>query len=347
MAELSTGAAARPLDVLLREGTLGGLSDAQLLERFLASGVSAEAAFDVLMARHGPMVLGVCRRILQGRTIAEASRQLGWPAGTVGGCLARARDRLHDRLVRRGLVAPAALAAALAPDPACAAAVPRSLARSTHAAALQLAAGRAATAVVTATVANLLEETMRTMAWTRVMSGATAGALLGALVLGAARMSLPSTSPGPAPQEPRTQTAGAANPERPASTPLTRTLLQASQAASTLSDPQERVDSLIAVAWAQIKSGDRAGARAGLDRAVDASCAFIEAEPRCISRVRIAQARGEAGDRHGGLTLLTLALEDAQLIGRRSWKLKSIAVAQCELGAAKQAGLRFFCGAGF
>jgi RNA polymerase sigma factor (sigma-70 family) len=431
MAELSTGAAARPLDVLFREGTLGSLSDGQLLERFLASGAAAGAAFDVLMARHGPMVLGVCRRILrdghaaddsfqatflvlvrraeairrresvgpwlhgvarrvalraraaamvrqqrearaaidpgtavadsdaddlgpalhaeidrlpekyrapivlcylQGRTIDEASRQLGWPVGTVGGRLARARDRLRDRLVQQGLVAPTALAAALAPDPAYAGAVPRALARSTHTAALRVAAGRAATAVVTATVANLLEETLRTMAWTPVMIGATACALLGALVLAAAGMSLPSTSPEPAPQQPLTRAAGSANPERPTDTLLTRTLQQASQAASTLSDPQERVDTLIALAWAQIKGGDRAGARAGLDRAVDASGAFRQAEPRCISRVRIAQARGEAGDRHGGLTLLTLAVQDAQLIGRRSWVLKSIAVAQCELG---------------
>ena len=211
MAELSTGATV-PLDVLFREGTLGGLSDGQLLERFVAAGPAAGDAFDVLMARHGPMVLGVCRRILrdshaaddsfqvtflvlarraaairkreslgpwlhgvarrvalrarvaamvrrerearaaidpsaaepeadepdigpvlhaeidrlpekyrvpiiacylQGRTIDEASRQLGWPVGTVGGRLARARDRLRDRLIRRGLFSPAVLGGAL------------------------------------------------------------------------------------------------------------------------------------------------------------------------------------------------------------------------------------------
>jgi RNA polymerase sigma factor (sigma-70 family) len=41
------------------------LPDEQLLERFVgASGPSAEVAFRTLVARHGPMVLGVCRSVL-------------------------------------------------------------------------------------------------------------------------------------------------------------------------------------------------------------------------------------------------------------------------------------------
>src|SRR5262245_33409569 len=38
------------------------LTDAHLLEKFLRA--REEAAFAVLMHRHGPMVLGVCRRVL-------------------------------------------------------------------------------------------------------------------------------------------------------------------------------------------------------------------------------------------------------------------------------------------
>src|SRR5262249_23749083 len=41
---------------------LNGLSDSQLLDRFVCQ--RDESAFAVLMERHGPMVLGVCRRIL-------------------------------------------------------------------------------------------------------------------------------------------------------------------------------------------------------------------------------------------------------------------------------------------
>jgi RNA polymerase sigma factor (sigma-70 family) len=47
---------------LLTDGTMTGLSEGQLLERFLARG--DEAAFEAIVRRHGPMVLGVCRRVL-------------------------------------------------------------------------------------------------------------------------------------------------------------------------------------------------------------------------------------------------------------------------------------------
>jgi RNA polymerase sigma factor (sigma-70 family) len=40
---------------------------------------------------------------LEGLTHEQAARQLGWPAGTVRSRLARGRDRLRDRLSRRGL----------------------------------------------------------------------------------------------------------------------------------------------------------------------------------------------------------------------------------------------------
>src|SRR4051794_19761555 len=54
-----------PIGRLFRSGTAAGLSDAQLLERFAARhDEAAEAAFAALVERHGPMVLGVCRRVL-------------------------------------------------------------------------------------------------------------------------------------------------------------------------------------------------------------------------------------------------------------------------------------------
>ncbi len=48
---------------------------------------------------------------LEGRSIEEAAKQLGWTAGSVKGRLERGRARLHERLTRRGLTLSAALAA--------------------------------------------------------------------------------------------------------------------------------------------------------------------------------------------------------------------------------------------
>jgi RNA polymerase sigma factor (sigma-70 family) len=57
--------------VLLRDG--GGLTDGELLECFVAR--HEEAAFEALVRRHGPMVLGVCRRLLPNECDAEDAFQ--------------------------------------------------------------------------------------------------------------------------------------------------------------------------------------------------------------------------------------------------------------------------------
>src|SRR5438067_9903656 len=51
----------------------GGLTDAHLLERFITE--RDEAAFEVLVWRHGPMVLSVCRRVLRQEQDAEDAFQ--------------------------------------------------------------------------------------------------------------------------------------------------------------------------------------------------------------------------------------------------------------------------------
>jgi HlyD family secretion protein len=55
----------RQLGALFTAGTIGDLTDGQLLERFAADGGdAAEEAFAALVERHGPMVLRVCRSVL-------------------------------------------------------------------------------------------------------------------------------------------------------------------------------------------------------------------------------------------------------------------------------------------
>ena len=63
MSSTNRGIVFQQLDRLFRDGTLAGLGDRQLLERYLSR--RDEAAFEALVDLHGPMVLGLCRRFLR------------------------------------------------------------------------------------------------------------------------------------------------------------------------------------------------------------------------------------------------------------------------------------------
>jgi RNA polymerase sigma factor (sigma-70 family) len=118
---------------------------------------------------------------LQGQTHEGAARELGWPVGTVRGRMARARDLLRLRLVRRGLAPSAALLSATISSEARAA-VPPVLIDSTVRAASRIAAGQAAATVVSAQVvvwAELGLTSMKMATWKGI-----AAALLIACTIG-------------------------------------------------------------------------------------------------------------------------------------------------------------------
>ena len=70
---MAMGAAVRDLERVFTNGTVAGLTEGQLLDRFAHRG--DEAAFEALVTRHGPMVMGVCRRILRDPNDAEDAFQ--------------------------------------------------------------------------------------------------------------------------------------------------------------------------------------------------------------------------------------------------------------------------------
>jgi RNA polymerase sigma factor (sigma-70 family) len=70
------GTFVRDLDILYQVGTVGGLTDRELLGHFTArDSVAAQQAFEAIVHRHGPMVLAVCRRVLRDEHTAEDAFQ--------------------------------------------------------------------------------------------------------------------------------------------------------------------------------------------------------------------------------------------------------------------------------
>jgi RNA polymerase sigma factor (sigma-70 family) len=119
--------AQRNLRGLFTLGVAGSLSDGQLLDRFVdRRGEAAEDAFAALVERHGPMVLGVCRRVLnhsqeaedafqatflvlarKAATIARRETLASWLYGVALRTARDARGRASRRKAREEKVVPA------------------------------------------------------------------------------------------------------------------------------------------------------------------------------------------------------------------------------------------------
>ena len=109
------------IDRIFRGETVSGLSEWQLLERYLER--RDEIAFEALVARHGPMVLSVCRRMLAEQSdvddafqatflvLVRRARQLG-PRDAIGpwlhGVAARVSLRARSEAARRRRLLPIA-----------------------------------------------------------------------------------------------------------------------------------------------------------------------------------------------------------------------------------------------
>jgi RND family efflux transporter MFP subunit len=107
---------------------------------------------------------------LQGLSHEQAARSLGWPVGTVKSRLARGRERLRDRLVRRGLAPDAGLLAALPRPAGPDAVVPAALIDSTAGAAAQFLTARTIAQASALFLAQGVLRSMLLMRWLKVAS---------------------------------------------------------------------------------------------------------------------------------------------------------------------------------
>jgi protocatechuate 3,4-dioxygenase beta subunit len=117
---------------------------------------------------------------LEGLTHGQAAERLDWPLGTVESRLARGREKLRRRLLRRGVTLTAALLGTGALPGSAAAAISSGWIDATARAATRLAAGEAVAAVASAPVATLTRGVLTTMffaPWKLVLVGALAAGL--------------------------------------------------------------------------------------------------------------------------------------------------------------------------
>jgi hypothetical protein len=139
---------------------------------------------------------------LEGLSCEDAARRLGWPVGTVKSRLARGRDRLRDRLTRRGLAPSLGLGAVLAAEGSHAA-VPVVLTDAAVKAAVQFTTSRAATAGgASASSAALAREVVKAMLMTKLKMTGIIALALGVLAAGTAAVVYQHQAVGSSPQDP-------------------------------------------------------------------------------------------------------------------------------------------------
>lgn len=178
---------------------------------------------------------------LQGLSQEEAARQLGCVVGTVKSRLSRGRERLHSRLIRRG-VAPAI--AAWCGD-SVATEVPAAMAEATVKAAIRFAAGQAGAAgAVSACVIELTQGVLRAMLFTKMRVLIATLATIAALATGAGVLARQTTAPEPQGE----QTAGREEPQTKDSGNKSKTVIEAGaiidDPAGNDEEPADRADTL-------------------------------------------------------------------------------------------------------
>jgi RNA polymerase sigma factor (sigma-70 family) len=133
MNRLNFPSVARDLETLFTAGTLAHQTDSELLDRFLAR--HDELAFRELVARHGPMVLRICRRFLhdrhdiedafqaiflilvrKARTLTDRTALASWLFGVATRVARRSRQNARRRQLREHALTTEPAARAVARD---------------------------------------------------------------------------------------------------------------------------------------------------------------------------------------------------------------------------------------
>jgi RNA polymerase sigma factor (sigma-70 family) len=132
---------------------------------------------------------------VEGKSIKEATQQLGLPQGTLAGRLVRARKMLAKRLTQRGVVLSGGAVAVVLSEKAASACVSVSLAASTTKAAVAFAAGQtAAPSLVSAKVVALVQGVMKSMMLTKLKTVTMVLLALGMIAFGGSMVPRPTAT---------------------------------------------------------------------------------------------------------------------------------------------------------
>jgi RNA polymerase sigma factor (sigma-70 family) len=121
---------------------------------------------------------------LEGNTIKEAARHLGWPQGTLATRLAQGRGMLAKRLSDHGLTLSAGALTALLCNAAASASVPAPLVITTTKAAACLGLGQMGSGLISAQVAALTEGVLKTMLVSKLLKATAVLLVAGIVALG-------------------------------------------------------------------------------------------------------------------------------------------------------------------
>jgi HlyD family secretion protein len=141
---------------------------------------------------------------LEGRTHEQVARHLGWPVGTVKSRLSRGRERLRDRLLRRGLTPDAGLIASTLSFDSSMASISTALVDSTAGAATRFLTVQS---IVRGSAASLAQGVLRSMTMTRWLKAASVLLVAGATVAGVDLLAQRGTSGAQSQPEPKPKAA--------------------------------------------------------------------------------------------------------------------------------------------
>jgi RNA polymerase sigma factor (sigma-70 family) len=133
---------------------------------------------------------------LEGKRQEDAARELGWTKGTVSGRLARAKEILRARLIRRGFAPSAGLVGLLLSDATVSAAVPASLAEGAVRCASSAVLGRGEGIAASSAVLGLARNAVRAMLLAKVKPIAAALVLLVAFAAALVQTGASTALPG-------------------------------------------------------------------------------------------------------------------------------------------------------